>query len=172
MTAVYRKYGAGMMSALLIGAFSIWVSRMLPGDILSASVLALVLGMILNPVLRKVPQARAGIEFVSKKVLKAGIILMGITLSFSQVLQVGRYALVMMCFTLLTAFGGGYMLGRLFGVNWKLSSLLSASTVNMAACVISFWAANAERTRSKMAHSTARCGSGSRVLRPRRVTSR
>lgn len=128
MTAVYRKYGAGMMPALLIGAFSIWISRMLPGDILSASVLALVLGMILNPVLRKVPQAKAGIEFVSKKVLKAGIILMGITLSFYQVLQVGRYALVMMCFTLLTAFGGGYMLGRLFKVNWKLSSLLSAST--------------------------------------------
>ena len=49
MTAVYRKYGAGMMSALLIGAFSMWISRMLPGDILSASVLALVLGMILNP---------------------------------------------------------------------------------------------------------------------------
>ena len=128
MTAVYRKYGAGMMSALLIGAFSMWISRMLPGDILSASVLALVLGMVLNPVLRKVSQAKAGIEFVSKKVLKAGIILMGITLSFSQVLQVGRYALVMMCFTLLTAFGGGYMLGRLFRVNWKLSSLLSAST--------------------------------------------
>ena len=128
MTAVYRKYGAGMMSALLIGAFSMWISRMLPGDILSASVLALVLGMILNPVLRKVLQARAGIEFVSKKVLKAGIILMGITLSFSQVLQVGRYALIMMCFTLLTAFGGGYILGRLFKVNWKLSSLLSAST--------------------------------------------
>ena len=128
MMAVYRKYGAGLISALLIGSFSMWISGKIPGDILSASVLALVLGMILNPVLRKVPQARAGIEFVSKKVLKAGIILMGITLSFSQVLQVGRYALVMMCFTLLTAFGGGYMLGRLFKVNWKLSSLLSAST--------------------------------------------
>lgn len=126
--AVYQKYGAGFASALLIGAFSMWISRMLPGDILSASVLALLLGMILNPVLGKVPQARAGIEFVSKKVLKAGIILMGITLSFSQVFMVGRYALVMMCFTLLTAFGGGYILGRLFGVNWKLSSLLSAST--------------------------------------------
>ena len=61
MTAVYRKYGAGMMSALLIGAFSMWISRMLPGDILSPSVLALVLGMILNPALRKVPQAKAGI---------------------------------------------------------------------------------------------------------------
>ena len=33
----------------------------------------------------------------------------------------------MMC-TLTTAFGGGYLLGRLFKVNWKLSSLLSAST--------------------------------------------
>jgi uncharacterized integral membrane protein (TIGR00698 family) len=53
---------------------------------------------------------------------------MGITLSFSQVFQVGKYSLIVMCFTLLTAFGGGYLLGKLFGMNWKLSGLISAGT--------------------------------------------
>jgi uncharacterized integral membrane protein (TIGR00698 family) len=33
-----------------------------------------------------------------------------------------------MCFTLLSAFGGGYVLGKLFGMNWKLSGLISAGT--------------------------------------------
>lgn len=53
---------------------------------------------------------------------------MGITLSFAQVFMVGKYALLLMVFTLTTAFGGGYVFGRLFKVDWKLSSLLSAST--------------------------------------------
>ncbi len=123
-----KQNGAGFLLALLIGAFSMWLSNLIPGDIIGSSVLALLLGMLANPVLKKVPQASPGVQFVSTKVLRLGIILMGITLSFSQVLMVGKYALLLMVFTLSTAFGGGYLLGRLFKVNWKLSSLLSTST--------------------------------------------
>lgn len=123
-----RQYGAGVLFTLAIGALSMWVSPLIPGDAIGSSVLALVLGMLLHPVLEKIPQTASGVNFVSKKILKLGIILMGITLSFSQVLMVGKYALLLMVFTLLTAFGGGYLLGRIFKVNWKLSSMLSAST--------------------------------------------
>lgn len=123
-----KKYSMGFIFTLAIGLFSMWVSRLIPGDIIGSSVMALVLGMILHPALERIPQITDGAEFVSKKILKLGIILMGITLSFSQVLMVGKYALMLMMFTLLTSFGGGYVLGRLFKVNWKLSSLLSAST--------------------------------------------
>ncbi|MEG2395054.1 MAG: putative sulfate exporter family transporter, partial [Ruthenibacterium sp.] len=70
----------------------------------------------------------SGIKLVSKKVLKLAIILMGITLSFTQVLSVGKYSLIVMCFTLATAFGGGLLLGKAFGMNWKLSGLISAGT--------------------------------------------
>lgn len=128
MIAKYKQYYVGFLFTLALGAFSIWISRLIPGDIIGSSVLALVLGMILHPVLEKIPQTSAGVKFVSTKILKLGIILMGITLSFSQVLMVGKYALLLMVFTFLTSFGGGRILGRIFKVNWKLSSLLSAST--------------------------------------------
>lgn len=128
MIEKYNQYGTGFLFTLALAAFSIGISRLIPGDIIGSSVLALVLGMILHPVLEKIPQTSAGVKFVSTKILKLGIILMGITLSFSQVLMVGKYALLLMVFTFLTAFGGGRILGRIFKVNWKLSSLLSAST--------------------------------------------
>lgn len=128
MIEKYKQYGTGFLFTLALAAFSIGISRLIPGDIIGSSVLALVLGMILHPVLEKIPQTSAGVKFVSTKILKLGIILMGITLSFSQVLMVGKYALLLMVFTFLTAFGGGRILGRIFKVNWKLSSLLSAST--------------------------------------------
>lgn len=126
--ATYKQHSAGFFLALAIGGFSLWASRLIPGDVIGSSVLALLLGMLLHPVLEKAPQTVSGVKFVSSKILKLGIILMGITLSFSQVLMVGKYALLLMAFTLATAFGGGHLLGRLFKVNWKLSSLLSAST--------------------------------------------
>jgi uncharacterized integral membrane protein (TIGR00698 family) len=113
---------------ILLALVSIWLSSQIPGDILGTSILALILGMLCHPLLKKLPQASAGVDFASRTVLRLGIILMGISLSFSQVLMVGRYALLLMMCTLTTAFGGGYLLGRLFKVNWKLSSLLSAST--------------------------------------------
>jgi len=123
-----KQYGSGFLFTLAIGVFSMWMSSMIPGDVIGSSVLALIQGMLLHPILEKIPQISTGVQFVSTKILKLGIILMGITLSFSQVLMVGKYALLLMMFTLLTSFGGGCILGRIFKVNWKLSSLLSAST--------------------------------------------
>jgi len=123
-----KKIFPGLLFTLLIGAFSMFISNIIPGDLLGSSVLALLLGMLLNPIIKKFSFLSDGIQFTSKRILKIGIILMGVTLSFSQILTVGKYALALMCFTLLTAFGGGYLLGRLFKVNWKLSSMLSTST--------------------------------------------
>ena len=52
---------------------------------------------------------------------------MGAILSFAQVLHVGKYSLIVMVFTL-AAFGFGNLFGKLFGINWKLSNLISAGT--------------------------------------------
>jgi uncharacterized integral membrane protein (TIGR00698 family) len=128
MLAKYKQYGIGFIFTLVLGAFSMWISDLIPGDVIGSSVLALILGMLFHPILEKIPQTSEGVKFVSTKILKLGIILMGITLSFSQVMMVGKYALMLMIFTLITAFGGGYILGRIFKVNWKLSNLLSVST--------------------------------------------
>ncbi len=125
---IIKKIFPGLLFTLLIGAFSMLISDIIPGDLLGSSVLALLLGMLFNPIIKKFSFLSDGIQFTSKRILKIGIILMGVTLSFSQILTVGKYALGLMCFTLFTAFGGGYLLGRLFKVNWKLSSMLSAST--------------------------------------------
>ena len=35
---------------------------------------------------------------------------------------------MVMVFTLLTCFGGGYFIGKAFGLDWKLSNLISAGT--------------------------------------------
>ncbi|KXS49147.1 conserved hypothetical integral membrane protein [Halanaerobium congolense] len=123
-----NDYLAGIFFTILLALTAKAVSTYIPMHLISASVFALILGMLLNPVIKEISIFSSGIKFVSKKILKTGIVLMGLTLSFSQVLSVGGYSLIVMTFTLLTAFGGGYLFGKLFNMNWKLSSLISAGT--------------------------------------------
>lgn len=123
-----KECGPGVLLSLMIALLSLLLSSIIPGNIIGSSVLALVIGIAINPLLKYRPETATGIQFVSKRVLKLGIVFMGISLSFSQLFMVGKYALLLMVFTLITAFGGGYLLGRLFKVNGKLTSLLSTST--------------------------------------------
>lgn len=103
MLAKLKSYSPGLLLTLLLAAAAFLLNRLVPGDLLGTSILALVLGMACHRLLKRLPQAAAGVQFASTTVLKLGIILMGISLSFSQVLMVGRYALLLMLCTLTTA---------------------------------------------------------------------
>ena len=117
----------GLFLSVLIAVIAKIIEGCLPVHIIGASVIALFLGMIINH-FRKPQFLNAGIKFTSKKVLKFAIILLGASLSVNVILSVGKLSLMVMFFTLLTCFGGGYFIGKLLGLNWKLSNLISAGT--------------------------------------------
>jgi len=123
-----KKYSYGILLTLILAFVSIFISSLIPMHLISPSVFSLLLGMTLHPFIKRYPVFKNGISFVSKKILRISIILMGLTLSIWQVFEVGKYSLVVMCFTLVAAFGGGYLLGKVFGMDWKLSGLISAGT--------------------------------------------
>jgi len=123
-----KKYSAGILLTIILSYISIFISGLVPQNLISAGVFSLLLGMIINPIISKYDIFNNGMNFVSKKVLRLAIILMGAILSFSQVFQVGKYSIFVMNFTLFAAFVGGYYLGKLFKMNWKLSGLISAGT--------------------------------------------
>lgn len=122
------KLCPGFILALGIAAVAKWIESLLPIHLIGASVIALFIGMILNVFLNKYPALKPGLKFTSKKVLKFAIILLGASLSIGTILHVGKLSLIVMVFTLLTCFGGGYVVGKLLGLNWKLSNLISAGT--------------------------------------------
>ena len=118
----------GFMLAVLIAVIAKLIEGVLPIPLLSASVIALFIGMIIN-YFRKLENLTApGIQFTSKKLLKLAIILLGASLNITTILNVGKISLTVMIFTLLTCFGGGYFIGRILKLNWKLSNLISAGT--------------------------------------------
>lgn len=123
-----KKYLSGIMLSGAIAGIAYMISIILPAGILGGTLIALLLGMMLNPLVCRYEVFDVGINWTSKKILRAGIIIAGITLSFSQVIKAGKYALILLMFTLVTSFGVGYVCRKVFKINWKLASLLSVST--------------------------------------------
>ena len=122
------KYFPGIILSFVIAALAMWLESLLPIHLIGSAVIAMFIGMIINRFLTKTDIFASGIKFTSKKLLKFAIILLGLSLNITTVLQVGKMSLTVMVFTLLTCFGGGYFIGKALGLNWKLSNLISAGT--------------------------------------------
>jgi len=123
-----NTHGPGVLLAVVIAAAAKWVEALLPQGIISASVIALFVGMFFRTVKKPDIAYQAGIAFSSKRLLKFAIILLGASLDITTIMQVGRMSLFIMVFTLATCFGGGYLTGKALGLNWKMSNLISAGT--------------------------------------------
>ena len=122
------KLFPGIILSVAIAALATFIEGLMPIHLIGAAVIAMFIGMILNYFLKNTSLFSSGIKFTSKKILKFAIILLGLSLNINTILNVGKMSLVVMVFTLLTCFGGGYFIGKALGLNWKLSNLISAGT--------------------------------------------
>ena len=118
----------GFSLAIGIALLASIIEFLLPIHLVGATIIALFIGMLINGIRPPSDTVAIGLKFTSKKILKFAIILLGLSLNIVTILQVGKISLTVMFFTLLTCFGGGYVVGRLLKINWKLSNLISAGT--------------------------------------------
>ena len=117
----------GIAICFTVAGFSVLLEELIPGGLLGASIIALFTGTIVNSFFHPA-WMKPALKFTSKKILKAAIVLLGASLSVSTIISVGKMTFFVMIFTFAMCFGGGYFIRRLFGLNWKLSNLISAGT--------------------------------------------
>lgn len=118
----------GILLSTAIAFLACWLEGLLPIHLIGSAVIAMFIGMFLNRFFSDSPVFASGLKFTSKKILRFAIILLGLSLNITTILNVGKMSLTVMVFTLLTCFGGGYFIGKALGLNWKLSNLISAGT--------------------------------------------
>ena len=117
----------GVAICFAVAAASVFLEALIPGGLLGASIIALFLGTILNSFFHPA-WIKPSLKFTSKRILKAAIVLLGASLSVGTIMSVGKMTFFVMIFTFAMCFGGGYFIRKLFGLNWKLSNLISAGT--------------------------------------------
>ena len=117
----------GVTICFLVAGLSVFVEKLIPGELLGASIIALFMGTMINSFFHP-SWMKPALKFTSKKVLKVAIVLLGASLSINTIMSVGKMTFFVMIFTFAMCFGGGYFVRKLFGLNWKLSNLISAGT--------------------------------------------
>lgn len=126
----YKKTGlfiSGVAICVVVAILSIMLERLIPGELLGSSIIALFIGTIINSFFHP-DWIKPSLKFTSKRILKAAIILLGASLSVSTIMSVGKMTFFVMLFTFAMCFGGGFFVRKFFGLNWKLSNLISAGT--------------------------------------------
>ncbi len=117
----------GVAICFSVAGLSIIVEKLIPGELLGASIIALFMGTIINSFFYP-KWIQPALKFTSKKILKVAIVLLGASLSINTIMSVGKMTFFVMIFTFAMCFGGGYFIRKFFGLNWKLSNLISAGT--------------------------------------------
>jgi uncharacterized integral membrane protein (TIGR00698 family) len=135
LTASKRRYGRQARDILpglfltSIVAGAAFAIRQLPGMALfSPMILSIMIGIAYHNIVGKAAWAKQGVTFSLRRVLRIAIILLGLQLTASQVMQIGGSGLGIIVTTVLATFVFTVWIGKLLGVEEKLAQLIAAGT--------------------------------------------
>ncbi len=114
---------AGLIATLGVGL------RKVPGfSILSPLILSILIGIAFHNLAGTPAIAKEGVRFCLRRILRGAIILLGLQLTVSQVLEVGASGIFIIAATLISTFLFTTGFGRLIGADRKLTQLIAAGT--------------------------------------------
>ena len=137
-----RLTGIALAGALAMTAIELSRIRWLQSNGISALTLAIVLGMIVgNTVYPKFASVSAlGIAFSKQTLLRAGIILYGLRLTFQDIANVGITGVIIDAIVLSSTFGLSWWAGtRLFGLDARTAMLVGAGSSICGAAAARSW---------------------------------
>lgn len=91
-------------------------------------ILSIILGIAFHNLIGTPARAKPGVVFSLRRILRLAIILLGLQLTAQEVVEVGAKGIAVIALTLVTTFLFTTWLGRLIGVERKLTQLIAAGT--------------------------------------------
>lgn len=118
--------GIALATVLAATAFAL---RTLPGlHVLSPMILSILLGIAFHNLLGTPARAKVGVTFALRRILRSAIILLGLQLTAQQIAGVGGVGVAIVGATLVATFLVTKLMGRLLGVEHRLTELIAAGT--------------------------------------------
>lgn len=113
----------GIGLSFVVALIAMFIAEALPFDFISATVLAIFIGVIINNIFSLPDTVKPGIQFSAKRLLKAFIILLGASMNLTLIFEIGGPTLLLLAFTITTAFLSSYLLGRVMNTPNRLTTL-------------------------------------------------
>jgi uncharacterized integral membrane protein (TIGR00698 family) len=120
------KFIPGLSLTLAISIAAHFLGGLLP--IIGPAVFGIIIGIAIKNIFKLPDAVNRGINFSSKKILQFSIILLGGTLSLTQIARTGMDSFFVMLFTISAAFMTAFVVGKLLGVDTNMKSLIGAGT--------------------------------------------
>ncbi len=118
-----REIVPGLVFAVLAATVALVVNAAVPQ--ISTLIIAVVLGIAVGNASESVEPLRPGLAFVAKKFLRAGVVLLGLRLSISQVTELGWPTILLVVGTVSATFFGTQAIGKRLGLSRGLSLLVA-----------------------------------------------
>jgi uncharacterized integral membrane protein (TIGR00698 family) len=125
---VIRSFLPGLLITAAIAAAALAIRAATGWAALSPLILSIILGMTVRNTLSLPAMVEPGIGFSLKRILRAGIVLLGLQVTLMQILSLGAAALVTVTATLVASFVAIRIVGRMIGVDRQLTDLIAAGT--------------------------------------------
>lgn len=148
-----RRLLPGLLVAAAGIAAAAATAAMLPG--LSALTVAVVLGVLAGNTPLLPSSARPGLEWATRRMLRVGVVLLGLQLAVDQVLGLGAGTLLAIALTVAVTFAGTWWLGTLLGVSRGLTILVATGFSICGASAIAAMEGVARRKDSDVATAIA-----------------
>ena len=118
--------GLGLVAVVAAVAFAVeaFVKTTTP-IVISPLVVAVVLGGLISNLGLIPDRCRSGLRFAARSLLRLGIVLLGLQLSFAQVRELGAPGLLLVVFVVAITFVGTQWLGKKLGLSHGLSLLVA-----------------------------------------------
>ncbi|MDY3049829.1 MAG: putative sulfate exporter family transporter [Rothia sp. (in: high G+C Gram-positive bacteria)] len=116
-------YLPGLAVCAAAATVAFLLSRLIPG--LSAMLVAIVLGVVVANTVRLPQPCSAGVTFAAKKLLRLGIVLLGLQVALGDIAALGAPMILVVIVTVVTGILGTIVIGRLLGVSSYLTYLVA-----------------------------------------------
>ncbi len=122
----------GLFLAIGVAVVSRLLHKLIPGPLLSKAIsdvlLAVLLGLFIRNTLGVSTSFEVGIKFALERVLRLGIILLGLRLSLQDVAVTGGAAILLVFTCIAVALSTAFIIGRLFKIPPRLTALIGVGT--------------------------------------------
>lgn len=149
MNNKFKKLPGILLSALI--ALPAWMlGKLFP--IIGGPVLGILFGMILS-FWKRPSKFNEGIQYTSKKILQYSIILLGFEMNLFNVFAVGKQTLLLMIFTLSSAFLTAYFVGKALKISSNTKILIGVGSAICGGSAIAASAPAINASDEEIAHS-------------------
>jgi len=143
--------GLAVVGALAAVAFAL--GGALPA--VSPLIWAMLLGALSAPIVRRAPATRAGIALSARRLLRIGVALLGLRISLGEISALGVSGMTLAAGTVVITLLATIGLGRLLGVERRLTLLIAAGSSICGAAAVAAMGAAARAEEEDVAYAVA-----------------